>query len=67
MRDRRFNRKRWIQKLKLNSRWLVHATNAYDFMQSINEIYNWNARLKINFSLKNEKRSEVAARARRAA
>jgi hypothetical protein len=66
MRDSRFNRKRWIQKLKLNPRWMVHSTNAYDCMANINEIYNWNARIKVNFALKNERSSGVASRRRAA-
>ena len=65
MQTRQFSRKRWLQKLKLNSRMLVHSTNAYDYMQSINHIYNWNARQQFNFTLKNEKSSGVASRARR--
>ena len=51
--DYRFRKKRWMRKLELNSRKLVLATNASDYMDMINEIYNFKETQKVYFELKN--------------
>ena len=42
-----------MRKLELNSRKLVLATNASDYMDMINEIYNFKETQKVYFELKN--------------
>ena len=47
--QRQFNRTKWLRKIKLNSRKLVHCTNSTDYIEVIEHIYNWGERDKVMF------------------
>lgn len=60
--DYRFRKKRWMRKLELNSRKIVLATNALDYMDMINEVYNFKETQKVYFELKNAKNIKSSLR-----
>tara|TARA_R110002051_G_scaffold225773_1_gene288693 strand:- start:257 stop:1084 length:828 start_codon:yes stop_codon:yes gene_type:complete len=60
--DYRFSKRKWMHKLELNSRKIQLATNAADYLDMINEIYNWKeqTRVKFSFKEKNERLMNLA-------
>ena len=59
--DYRFRKKRWMRKLELNSRKIVIATNSLDYMDMINEVYNFKETDKVFFELKDGGKAAKAA------
>lgn len=49
MYQKQFNKTKWLRKLKMNSRKLVHCTNASDYVEVIESIYNWGEHNKVMF------------------
>ena len=52
MKQSAFNRKRWIRKIGINRTKLVQCTNANDYIERMEYIYNWNERDKVTFKRK---------------
>ena len=54
MKHPRFSRRTWLRKMSQNSRKIVHCTNAKDYVEVINEVYNWGLQKKIRLLRKEE-------------
>jgi hypothetical protein len=47
--QKQFNKAKWLRKIKLNSRKLVHCTCVADYIEVIEHIYNWGEPNKVMF------------------